>query len=122
MHCPKCKNLLNQTEIFEGRKSFHCWGCGLTGTYAEMVAAAIAIARRKYENASRITCHFCGQKKALWYDLYPTFTVNGGPCSVPACRDCRPEVVTFLLEIPGDILSDTVPAAPRRARAAAPAR
>ena len=111
-NCPKCKNLLNQTETVEGRKIFHCWGCGLRGTYAEMVKSAIDVARRKYENASKMTCHFCGQKKAIWYDLCPTFIIDGGPTSVPACRDCRLEVAKYLLKVHAGLFSDDRPRVP----------
>jgi DNA-directed RNA polymerase subunit M/transcription elongation factor TFIIS len=120
-NCPKCKSLLNQSEITEGRKRFHCWGCGLTGTYAEMVKSAIDIARRKYQNASRMTCRFCGKKKAIWYDLFPTLIVDGGPTSVPACKDCRPEVAKYLLKVPAVLLADDVPFTPRRTAVTAPA-
>ena len=120
-YCPKCKNLLNQSDTVEGRKVFHCWGCGLSGNYAEMVKSAIAVARRKYENASKMTCRFCGQKKAIWYDLYPTLIVDGGPTSVPACKDCRPKVAKYLLKIPAELLSDDMPFTPRRTDVTAPA-
>lgn len=120
--CPKCKNILNQSEVVEGRKEFHCWGCGLSGTYAEMVGSAIAVARRKYENSAKLTCYFCGQPKAIWYDLYPTLTVNGGPTTDPACRDCRPEVAGYLLEIPAGLFSDDGLFTPRRTAAAFSAR
>jgi DNA-directed RNA polymerase subunit M/transcription elongation factor TFIIS len=116
-NCPKCKNLLNLSEVFEGRKEYHCWGCGLSGTYAEMVKSAIAIAKHKYENASKMTCGFCGQKKAIWYDLYPTLIVDGGPITVPACKDCRPEVARYLLQVPAGLFTDDLPFTPRRAPA-----
>ena len=118
-YCPKCKNLLNQSEAVEGRKEFHCWGCGLSGTYADMVKSAIAVARRKYENASKMTCRFCGQKKAIWYDLYPTLIIDGSPIAVPACKDCRPEVAQYLLQVPAGLFTDGLPFTPRRTPAAA---
>ena len=118
-YCPKCKNLLNQSEVFEGRKEFHCWGCGLSGSYADMIKSAIAVARRKYENASKMTCRFCGQKKAIWYDLYPTLIIDGGPIAVPACKDCRPEVAQCLLQVPAGLFTDDLPFSPRRTPAAA---
>ena len=118
-NCPKCKNLLNQSEVFEGRKEFHCWGCGLSGSYAEMVKSAIAVARCKYENASKMTCRFCGQKKAIWYDLFPTLIIDGGPIAVPACKDCRPEVAKYMLQVPAGLFTDDLPFTPRRAPAAA---
>jgi len=111
-YCPKCKNLLNQTEAVEGRKLFHCWGCGLTGTYAEMVKSAIDVARRKYRDASKMTCRFCGKQKAIWYDLYPTLIVDGGPTAVPACKDCRPEVAGYLLKVPAGLFADDAPRTP----------
>ena len=27
--CPKCRLLLTEAEVTEGRTVYHCWGCGL---------------------------------------------------------------------------------------------
>jgi hypothetical protein len=107
-YCPKCKSLVTEVEAFEGARIYHCWGCGLRGTHAEMVRTTLTVARRNYENASKLTCHFCREKKAIWYDLFPTLIINGGPASVPACKDCRPEVAQYLLPVPVGLIEQEV--------------
>ncbi len=92
-HCPKCKNLLMYAQQFEGKIIFHCWGCGLEGTYPEMVKQAEQINQRVYENASRVTCSLCGATGVIGHDLRPK-TVYGEIYpqgrSMFICYQCMP--------------------------------
>ena len=93
-HCPKCKNLLTEASKFEGKIIFHCWGCGLEGTYQEMTKQAEQANQRVYENASQVACSLCGNKGVIGHDLRPK-TLYGEKYpqgrSMFICFKCMPE-------------------------------
>lgn len=93
-HCPKCKALLMESEHVDGKKVYHCWCCGLIGTYGELVKQAEQVRQRVCENASRVSCSLCGNKGVIGHDLRPK-TLYGEIYpqgkSMFICYKCMPE-------------------------------